>query len=428
MTIWNKYEIINIVESYKNFKTYLTKFQPIIKEIIPNNENEYDLIIQNLNNIKDSIKIYDIIEENKKIYIVIDNDKEILLKIDKLLFKKNNVITEAIIKGHSNPISKEEVDELFKMENAMCKITQNNKIGTGFFYKFNNFEIKYGLFTNNHILNENDIQLGKYVHFRYLSQPKRIKIDNNRRVYTNEELDYTCIEILENDNIEGYFEIYPEINKIKELLKYGRPKIGEESGDIFILQYPGGNDLSFSSGQIFSENDKIMHSASTEGGSSGSPIIRRYKDNYDNYIIGLHLGFDRTKKLNMWTTFDEIYNDINKKEKNEINCIYNKQEEKIRLFHDYDNDYIRDKELELYLEGKKNINEANIEIYINNNKINFNTHYNSNERGEIQVKFKFKRFASSTNHMFSQCYSLKSIDLSSFYTTNINDMSNMFDN
>ena len=88
MTIWNKYEIINIVESNKNIKTYLTKFQPIIKEIIPNNENEYDLIIQNLNNIKDSIKIYDIIEENKKIYIVIDNDKEILLKIDKLLFKR----------------------------------------------------------------------------------------------------------------------------------------------------------------------------------------------------------------------------------------------------------------------------------------------------------------------------------------------------
>ena len=45
-------------------------------------------------------------------------------------------------------------------------------------------------------------------------------------------------------------------------------------------------DLSFSYGKILSLNDnKIKHDASTDNGSSGSPIIRRSKD---NYIIGLH--------------------------------------------------------------------------------------------------------------------------------------------
>ena len=61
------------------------------------------------------------------------------------------------------------------------------------------------------------------------------------------------------------------------------------------MQFPNGNDLSFSYGKIKSLiNNKIIHDASTDNGSSGSPIIRRSRD---NYIIGLHYGgLNRIKK------------------------------------------------------------------------------------------------------------------------------------
>ena len=80
----------------------------------------------------------------------------------------------------------------------------------------------------------------------------------------------------------------------------------------------------------------------------------------------------------------------------------------------------------LYNEAKKNINEKNIDIYINDKKIPFNYKYKSNERGNIKVKFKFNRLLTSTGWMFNGCYSLESVDLSSFNATNDNDMTSFF--
>jgi len=122
---------------------------------------------------------------------------------------------------------------------------------------------------------------------------------------------------------------------------------------------------------------------------------------------------------------------IKDNQKNEILCIYNKKEDEINLLYDYswdiDDDW-PDEGKKRYIEGKNNINEKNIEIYINNKKIKFNYKYKSNERGEIKVKFIFNKLLTSTNRMFFGCSSLQSIDLSSFNTTNVIDMSDMFCN
>ena len=89
-------------------------------------------------------------------------------------------------------------------------------------------------------------------------------------------------------------------------------------------------------------------------------------------------------------------------------------------------DYWTEEGKKSYIEGKNNINEKNIEIYINNKKIKFNYKYKSNERGEIKVKFIFNKLLTSTFSMFRGCSSLQSIDLSSFNTTNVKDMSCFF--
>ena len=184
----------------------------------------------------------------------------------------------------------------------MCKIKferiENNKIkkgkGTGFFCEIENknIPIKYCLFTNNHVLNESNIEIDNIINFEYYKDSKyiekEIKIDKNRKVYTNKELDYTCIEILESDDIKNYFKIDPYLYKNNNNIEYLK------DNDIFILQYPNGNDISISYGKILLiKENNIKHSASTNGGSSGSPIIRRSKE---NYIIGLHYGGHKNNK------------------------------------------------------------------------------------------------------------------------------------
>ena len=244
MPIWNKYKIIKEIDSKSNIKTYLTKIEPVVKEVIPKNKSEYYKITERLEELKEELNIYEIIEEGEKIYIVIENNEEVLSKIDKLLLSGEPTIKkEGIIQGHGNPITKEEILNLFDLDKSMCKISFETEKGekgkgSGFFCEIDNFPIKYALFTNNHVLNESNIEIGSKIHFEYLGfhksllnssykpSKKEIKITLNRKVFTNKELDYTCIELFESDGIKDFFKIEPKIFRDKNNLK---------DNDIFIL-------------------------------------------------------------------------------------------------------------------------------------------------------------------------------------------------
>ena len=138
--IWNKYEKIKKLNSSSNINTYLTRIEPIIKEIIPKNIEEYILIKDNLEQIKNIIKIYDIIEEEDKIYVVLENNNEIISKFDELILS-DNIKKEGIYEGQGYPVNRKEIFELLEKEKSMCKISfirkENNKTikgyGTGFF-------------------------------------------------------------------------------------------------------------------------------------------------------------------------------------------------------------------------------------------------------------------------------------------------------
>jgi len=436
--IWNKYKIIKEIEDNSNIKTYLTRIEPIVKEIIPKNKKDYFIIMERLERLKleEDLNIYEIIEEDDRIYIVIDNNNELLSKIDKLILSDElDIRKEVATKGHGSPIKKDEIFELFKMEKSMCKISFENKKGqechgSGFFCEIDfNFPIKYALFTNNHVLNELNIEIGKTIQFEclgfqkslfnsaYNTVKKEIKITEKRKVFTNKELDYTCIELFKSDGILDYFKIDSNIFKFD--------KNDLKDNDIFILQFPNGNDLSFSYGRIISLKDNsILHNASTEEGSSGSPIIRRNKE---NNIIGLHYGGIKNR-YNFGTCFNSILDNI-KEKNNEINCIYiiDKNENEINLLHDYNLDINEwdEHEKKIYLDANLELKE-NIEIYVNDKKIKFDFKYKVKESKELKVKFKFKKLLSNTSFMFYKCSSLKSIDLSSFNTANVNYMKGMF--
>ena len=181
-TIRKKYQKLKEVESKtENVKTYLARIEPIIKEIKPKDKKDFFLISQKLEDIKQKVKIYDIIEEEEVIYVVLDNNEELNAKVDQLLFSKElDIEKEGVVEGQGAPITKNEIFELFNMEKSMCKIESTSeknekKKGSGFFCKLgDNFPIKYALFTNHHILDESNIEVGKTIKFECLKNKKKL--------------------------------------------------------------------------------------------------------------------------------------------------------------------------------------------------------------------------------------------------------------
>ena len=204
--------------------------------------------------------------------------------------------------GESIELDKKTEEFLLKKSNAAtCKIiseSENGKPlhGTGFFCIIPS--LGRFLFTNNHVLNKNSINEGEIIKCRYKDELKKFEI-KNRLCFTNEDLDYTCIEILDEDKIEDFFEIENENSN--------NPK--EYNGeDIALPQYPKGGPLKINAGCLVKiEGNQIFHKVTTIYGSSGSPIIlllRKYK------IIGIHCASSDKLEMNRGIKIKDILYDI----------------------------------------------------------------------------------------------------------------------
>ena len=152
-------------------------------------------------------------------------------------------------------------------------------------------------------MNENFINNNSNLVISYKGQEKEI-ILKNRIKYTNVNLDFTIIEMKKEDKINDYFEVDFYINSDNYLKR-----------DIGILQYPKGNELSFDKGEVkLISNHRIIHTVSTDFGSSGSPIFL-----IENLrIIGIHNS--RHKDMNAGIFMKNILNDLNSEQtKDKIN-------------------------------------------------------------------------------------------------------------
>ena len=98
-----------------------------------------------------------------------------------------------------------------------------------------------------------------------------------RQKCTTKEIEYTCREIFDTDNINNFFRIDKSIfNNKNDLI----------NNEIFILQYPNSQKLSHALGIIIDIKDNIIkHSVSILGGSSGSHLIKIYNL---NLILDIH--------------------------------------------------------------------------------------------------------------------------------------------
>ena len=318
-SIWNICEKIETVKSEKDNNIYhKAKLNVAIKEIKAENPQQKINLFIKIEEIKKSnfIKIYDYFDENETIYILFECLEDKINKLNEILYEEQNIVKEVSFKKHGGPIHITEINKLFlKGIESMCKIfIKLNKYsgnGTGFFCKLRHPKINLSsiLLTNNHVLNEDFLKEGNIIEYEYNNNIiNNLTLTKDRRVYTNAKLDYTCIEIFDSDNISNFFEI--DENIIEENLD------SLKNSEIFILQYPLGDEISFSQGRILSINQKrIIHSASTEKGSSGSPIILR-NNQYNYKICGIHFGGSSAKEQNYACPLSEIINDLKKQVNN----------------------------------------------------------------------------------------------------------------
>ena len=98
--------------------------------------------------------------------------------------------------------------------------------------------------TNNHMLDEEFLNNEKKL-VVFIEEVKiEINLEKERFIFTDKEMDFTIIEILEDDNINHFLEIDEYINT---------EDYKEEQ--IFSFQYPDGNNLKYSHGKILAKKD-----------------------------------------------------------------------------------------------------------------------------------------------------------------------------
>ena len=65
--------------------------------------------------------------------------------------------------------------------------------------------------TSNNIIDENDINNKNEIRIGYEAEEKQIEIKNNRKIYMDKNIGYTCIEILEEEDLMvNYLKISKE--------------------------------------------------------------------------------------------------------------------------------------------------------------------------------------------------------------------------
>ena len=343
-------------------------------------------------------------------------------------------IEEKFIKDSLSPVSIQTMEIILEqMKNSVCKIHIEGNNGTGFFIKvsYNNKLYKL-LIINNHVLNEKDIIEGNKINISLNNEKifKEIKIDSNRKTYTNKNLDVTIIEIKDEDNINNFLLLDSNIIN-NDISNYNNIYKNES---IYILNNINGKDIYASYGILNEINEnKIKHKCSTDSGSSGSPIILLN----NNKVIGVHYG--GSKQINFNFNFGSLLKVplleyINKEYNNYIIAeIEIKKEDigkKIRIINSFEecvrNGWTNIKDMEDYykFENEKEIKDCKIKI--NDININFNYFHRFKKKGKYIIKYIFSNNLTKTNYMFLYCESLININLSNFNSQNVTNMKNMF--
>ena len=188
--------------------------------------------------------------------------------------------------NYPSPITIEGTKKILtQMKTCIYRIDEYN--GVGFFCilpnKKKNEQLKVFI-TNYHIINQNFIKNNRIIKISLNDNEKKniyIPLDDDRKIFLDEEYDMTIIEIKENDKLykhNNYLEIDIDINQIDEKLKLN-------DNSIYCIDYSNLNRKLVSFGVIKEVNDNNIDYLCNINIDSSNILIFNL---LNNKIIGLH--------------------------------------------------------------------------------------------------------------------------------------------
>ena len=315
----------------------------------------------------------------------------------------------------------EYVENARKWKKCVCKLEIKNDIlpsyASGFFCYIPSKERRV-LITNNHVINEDFLNKKKELIIYIMDEGKEIQktinLKSQRFKYTNEELDVTVIEIIDEDLIFNFIEVDEEILKNNEFL----------NEQVYNLHFPNGRQLKISFGNIIKSHSykkSFIYNAGTKYGSSGSPIILTK----ENKIIGIHKGArhigNDNKKENLGIYLNKIIESLpeafNCENMNIVKCLYEIKNEDVN------------KDVKIY-DNRNNIEESikSVSIYkeYEEKEDIKNGTYRFKKNGKYLICFTLKDSLKNLEDMFYSCTYLKKVYMPSLFNNKIESMKNMF--
>ena len=225
-------------------------------------------------------------ERNKKLFQILEQG------ID-----DDSILNEINVKEGENLNTKQTKILIEKAENSVCEIIENNGYASGFFCKIrypDEFNEITCLFTNNHVINEKILfNENNYIKIKIRGEEKKIFLNYYRKMWTNKDLDFTCIEIIKQDNIFELINTF-EIDKNCYNINFDTKEYDKRG--LVITSVANNKEIELSQGVLFYyniNNNKLyfFHNCSTTPGFSGGPVIL----------------------INMFFESDELFRSVHKK-------------------------------------------------------------------------------------------------------------------
>ena len=237
--------------------------------------------IKEENELKEKDGIKKLSKKYKLLDITLSNKTDI--RINECLIKDSPYIN---LDSYARNVSKSVCKIKIEMGNIF-------RYGSGFLLRIAiNQEKFYCLMSNEHIITTDNIKNKNDIYIFYDNEHKliNIKLDTNKRYiksFISNNLDITVVEILDIDNIsKEYFLMYENETLINFKLI---------NSIIYTAQFPKGKEFKSAKGKIIKiNNNEFTHLASTDTGSSGSPIFLEKSIK----VIGIHKQSHKYKKEN----------------------------------------------------------------------------------------------------------------------------------
>ena len=254
-----------------------------------------------------------------------------------------------------------------KARNATCQILLEKGYGSGFFCKIPYTENKNiflnVLITCEHVLEKNLIFSENFINIIVNNKNKKLSL-KNRKKWSNEKLDYSCIEILEEDEIDDFYQIDDIILKKNYKNDF---YIEDERKNLIIFAIMKNQRRGHANGLIKNINEHFfVHNCNTDKGASGGVIVNKN----NNCVIGIHKGEinlpSDKKGINVGIFIYNIITDIIQTK--DLPLFLNKDLTESKIPVDYIIDSIKSKDKSFYIIS--NENRFQKIAYINNDRVN----------------------------------------------------------